>query len=59
MKNLSPRLRDLIVAILTALVTFFMSSCAGGLVIGTRNRQYQEVHGSADSSNVSPSITIR
>lgn len=60
--NYKKLLRDIIVAVLSAILTFLTcTSCAGGIVIGHRNRQYQEVHGSAsaDSSTVSPTITIR
>lgn len=55
---MKPQLRDLIVAILTAIVTYLLSSCAGGLVIGTRNRQIQEVNASADSAHFIPTLTI-
>lgn len=57
-KTISPRLRDLIVAVLTAFITYLMSSCAAGFVVGTHNKQIQEVHGSADSAYIQPSITI-
>lgn len=52
-------LRDVIVAVLSAILTFLTASCAGGIVIGHRNRQVQEVNASADSAELQlPSVTI-
>lgn len=57
--KLSPRLRELIVAILTALITYLCSSCAGGIVMGNRTSLSQEVSSSADSARLNlPSITL-
>lgn len=57
--NYKKLLRDIIVAVLSSILTFLTcTSCAGGFVIGHRNRQYQEVHGSADSSSIVPSFQI-
>lgn len=60
-KNLTPRFRDLIVAVLTAIITFLMTSCAGGFSIGRNNHVQQEVHGSlsTDSLSFHPSVIIR
>lgn len=51
-------LKYLIVAICSAVVSYFGSSCAGGIVIGTTNKQYQEVSTSTDSTKLSPTISI-
>lgn len=51
-------IKYLIVAICSAVVSYFSSSCAGGIVIGTTNKQYQEVSTTADSTKVSPTISI-
>lgn len=51
-------IKYLIVAIASAIVSFFSSSCAGGFVIGAHNRQMQEVHATADSAHFVPTITI-
>lgn len=53
MKKLTPRLRDLIVSVLTALITFLMSSCAGVFSIGRDNHVQQEVHGTISSDSIS------
>lgn len=52
-------LRDVVIAILSAILTFLTASCAGGVVIGHRNRQVQEVNASADSADFQlPAVTI-
>lgn len=51
-------LRYLIVAIASAIVSYFSSSCAGGIVIGHSNRQLQEVNATTDSTNLAPTLTI-
>ncbi len=57
--NFKKLLRDIIVAVLSAILTFLTcTSCAAGFVVGSRNKQYQEVHGSADSSSIVPSVQI-
>lgn len=57
-KKLIAFIKYLIVAIASAIVSYFSSSCAGGFVIGAHNRQLQEVHTSADSAHFVPAITI-
>lgn len=52
MNHLTPRFRDLIIAILSAIITFFMSSCAGGFSIGHNNHVQQEVHGNLSTDSI-------
>lgn len=52
-------LRDVIIAVLSAILTFLTASCAGGIVMGNRTNLSQDVRYSADSSRVQlPAITI-
>lgn len=57
-KKLFIFVKYLIVAICSAIASYFTSSCAGGIVIGHRNRQLQEVNASSDSSRYVPTISI-
>lgn len=52
MKTISPRLRDLIVAILTALITYLCSACSSVWIKGSDNNPVIEhtPHVSADST---------
>lgn len=57
--NYKRLIRDIIVAVLTAILTYLTSSCAGGIVMGNRTSLSQDVKYSADSSRVDlPAITI-
>lgn len=57
-ENIIKFLKYLLVAICSAIVSYFSSSCAGGIVIGTTNKQYQEVSTSTDSTALTPTISI-
>lgn len=54
-------LRYLIVAIASAIVSYFSSSCTAGVVIGHSNKQYQEqgFDIKSDSSKFTPTLQIR
>lgn len=52
-------LRDVIIAVLSAILTFLTTSCAGGIVMGNRTNLSQDVKYRADSSQINlPAITI-
>ncbi len=52
-------IRNIIVAILTAILTYLTASCAGGIVMGNRTRLNQEVNPKIDSASIHlPAITI-
>ena len=58
--NYKRLIRDIIIAVLSAILTFLTSNCAGGIVMGNRTSLSQRVNSSLDSTSVSlPSITIR
>ena len=52
-------IRDMIVAVLSAILTYLTSSCAGTLTIGRDNKSEQIVTTKVDSVKVNPNITIR
>lgn len=52
-------IRDVIVAILSAILTYLTASCAGSLTIGRDNKSEQIVTTKVDSVKVNPNITIR
>lgn len=52
-------LRDIIVAVLSAILTYLSSSCAGALTIGSANKTTQSVSSRIDSTHVAPSIVIQ
>lgn len=57
--NYKRLIRDIIIAVLSAILTFFTASCAGGIVMGNRTSLSQDVKYSADSARVDlPAITI-
>lgn len=59
MANYRRLIRDVIVAILTAILTYLTASCAGTLTIGRDNKSEQIVTTKVDSVKVNPNITIR
>lgn len=57
--NYKRLIRDVIIAVLSAILTFLTASCAGGIVMGNRTSLSQDVKYSADSSRLDlPAITI-
>ena len=54
-------IKYLVVAVCSAIVAFFSSSCTAGLVIGKNQRQQQEnnISTRVDSTHFVPTITIR
>lgn len=59
MVNYRRLIRDVIVAILSAILTYLTASCAGTLTIGRDNKSEQIVTTKVDSVKVNPNITIR
>ena len=59
MENYRRLIRDVIVAILSAVLTYLTASCAGTLTIGRDNKSEQIVTTKVDSVKVNPNITIR
>lgn len=59
MENYRRLIRDVIVAILSAILTYLTASCAGTLTIGRDNKSEQIVTTKVDSVKVNPNITIR
>lgn len=59
MANYKRLIRDVIVAILSAILTYLTASCAGTLTIGKGNKSEQIVTTKVDSVKVNPNITIR
>lgn len=59
MANYKRLIRDVIVAVLSAILTYLTSSCAGTLTIGKGNKSEQIVTTKVDSIKVNPNITIR
>ena len=59
MANYKRLIRDVIVAVLSAILTYFTASCAGTLTIGRDNKSEQIVTTKVDSVKVNPNITIR
>ena len=59
MENYKRLIRDVIVAILSAILTYLTASCAGSLTIGRDNKSEQIVTTKVDSVKVNPNITIR
>lgn len=57
--NIKRLLRDIIVAVLSAILTYLSSSCAGALTIGSANKTTQSVSSRIDSTHVAPSIVIQ
>lgn len=57
--NIKRLIRDIIVAVCSALITFLSSSCAGALTIGSANKTSQSVSSRIDSTKVAPSILIQ
>ena len=57
--NLKRLIRDIIVAVLSAILTYLSSSCAGALTIGSANKTTQSVSSRIDSAKVAPSIVIQ
>lgn len=57
--NIKRLLRDVLVAILSAILTYLTASCAGALTIGSANKTSQSVSSKIDSTKVSPSIVIQ
>lgn len=57
--NIKRLLRDIIVAVLSAILTYLSSSCAGALTIGSANKTTQSVSSRIDSTQVAPSIVIQ
>lgn len=52
-------IRNIIVAVLTAILTYFTASCALGVVMGNHTRLDQEVNPNIDSASIHlPAITI-
>lgn len=58
--NYKDFIKYLIIALCSAVVTFF-SSCTAGVVIGHNQKQYQEqtISTSVDSSRIVPTLQIR
>lgn len=59
MANYRRLIRDVIVAILSAILTYLTASCAGTLTIGRDNKSEQIVTTKIDSVKVNPNITLR
>lgn len=59
MENYKRLIRDVIVAVLSAILTYLTASCAGTLTIGRDNKSEQIVTTKVDSVKVNPNITIR
>lgn len=59
MANYRRLIRDVIVAVLSAILTYLTASCAGTLTIGRDNKSEQIVTTKVDSVKVNPNITIR
>lgn len=59
MANYKRLIRDVIVAILSAILTYLSASCAGTLTIGRDNKSEQIVTTRVDSVKVNPNITVR
>lgn len=59
MANYRRLIRDVIVAILSAILTYLTASCAGTLTIGRNNKSEQIVTTKVDSIKVNPNITVR
>lgn len=59
MANYRRLIRDVIVAVLSAILTYLTASCAGTLTIGRNNKSEQIVTTKMDSIKVNPNITIR
>lgn len=59
MENYRRLIRDVIVAVLSAILTYLTASCAGTLTIGRDNKSEQIVTTKVDSIKVNPNITIR
>lgn len=59
MANYKRLIRDVIVAILSAILTYLTASCAGTLTIGRDNKSEQVITTKVDSVKVNPNITIR
>lgn len=59
MANYKRLIRDVIVAILSAILTYLSASCAGTLTIGRDNKSEQIVTTKVDSVKVNPNITVR
>ena len=59
MANYKRLIRDVIVAILSAILTYLTASCAGTLTIGRDNKSEQIVTTKIDSVKVNPNITVR
>lgn len=59
MANYRRLIRDVIVAILSAILTYLTASCAGTLTIGRDNKSEQIVTTKVDSIKVNPNITVR
>lgn len=59
MANYRRLIRDVIVAVLSAILTYLTASCAGTLTIGRDNKSEQIVTTKVDSIKVNPNITIR
>ena len=59
MANYNRLIRDVIVAILSAILTYLTASCAGTLTIGRDNKSEQIVTTKVDSVKINPNITIR
>lgn len=59
MENYKRLIRDVIVAVLSAILTYLTASCAGTLTIGRDNKSEQIVTTKVDSIKVNPNITIR
>lgn len=57
--NIKRLIRDIIVAVCSALITFLSSSCAGALTIGSANKTTTSVSSKIDSTHVDPSIVIQ
>lgn len=59
MANYRRLIRDVIVAVLSAILTYLTASCAGTLTIGRNNKSEQIVTTKVDSIKVNPNITVR
>lgn len=59
MANYKRLIRDVIVAVLSAILTYLTASCAGTLTIGRDNKSEQIVTTKVDSVKVNPNITVR
>ena len=52
-------IRDIIVAVCTAVITFLTTSCTGNLVVGKSNSTTQRIKTEMDSSYVSTSASLQ